>query len=83
MEYVLGVLASLLVQAIKLRLGSKEYETLGILVGVSVVFAAFFTLFSHLGYWEVIRDILITAGSFYSFIIMRFPDLPKLDKENI
>jgi hypothetical protein len=39
---------------------------------VSFAAAAFYTTAVSAGFWTVIRDVLITAGAFYAFVIQRF-----------
>lgn len=72
METILGVLVSGLVQWIKTKYSTSEYITLTILVGVALFGAILYTWLKDAGYWEVVYNILITAGAFYAFILKRF-----------
>lgn len=72
MEYIIGVGVSLFIQWLKTKMGTTSGETLALLLFVAVASAALYTIAVSTGFWPVIRDVLITAGAFYTFIIQRF-----------
>jgi hypothetical protein len=72
METILGILVSGLVQWLKNKYKTSEYVTLSILVGVALFGAVLYTWLKAAGYWEVVYNILITAGAFYAFVLKRF-----------
>lgn len=72
MEYIIGVAVSLFIQWLKNKLSTSSSQTLGVLLLVAFAAAAFYTIIVSAGFWPVIRDVLITAGAFYAFIIQRF-----------
>ncbi len=74
MELFLGILVSLVAQFTKKWYGTNEYGSLLIVAGLSLGGAVLYTSLSHAGYWESVRGILVTAGSFYAFVISRFPN---------
>lgn len=72
MEIILGVGASGLVQFLKKRYGLGEYKTLLTLAGVALAGAFLFQYLLSAGYWELVRETLVYAGAFYTFIVRRF-----------
>ena len=72
MEIILGSLVSLFVEWIKSKTNMGEYQTLGAVIGVSLIAAILYTFFVATGYWQTVSSILVTAGAFYTFIIARF-----------
>lgn len=74
MELFLGVIVSIIAQIAKKILGPGEWKSLALVAGLSLGAAAVYQLFTYLGYWELVQQILITAGAFYAFVISRFPD---------
>ena len=69
---IVGVAVSLLVQWLKKQFGTDEYKTLGVVLVVSLLGAWGYTYLVTAGYWESVLAILLTAGSFYTYIIARF-----------
>ncbi len=72
MELVLGALVSLVAQFIKKQKDFGEWSSLATVFILSLGGAALYTWLSHAGYWEAVRQVLITAGAFYAFVILRF-----------
>lgn len=72
MEIFLGVVVSGLIQWLKNKYKTGEYVTLLILAGISLVGAGLFTWLSSAGYWDVVYNVLVTAGAFYAFVLKRF-----------
>lgn len=72
MEIILGVAASLLVQFLKTKFGTSSWETIAIVLGVSLVAAALYTSLVDSGMWETVAHVFVVAGAFYSFVIQRF-----------
>ena len=71
MEIIIGALVSLIVQGLKQK-ATSQWQTLGVLLLLSVAAAGLYTVFVAGGYWETIANILIVAGAFYAFVIQRF-----------
>lgn len=71
---IVGVAVSLLVQWLKKRAKTEtdEYKTLGIVLALSLVGAWLYTAIVSAGYWESVLAVLLTAGSFYTYILARF-----------
>lgn len=67
MEYILGVIVSLIVQKTK-KYSVNTYVTL-LLISVGASLGYF--LLNQYGYWTTLAQILITAGAFHNFIIRR------------
>lgn len=76
MEIILGVVISGLVQWLKSKFKTGEYLTLLILAGIALLGAGLYTWLSSAGYWEVVYNLLVTAGAFYAFILKRFVSEP-------
>lgn len=72
MELILGAAVSLLVQWLKSLTNLGEYAVLAILLAVSLIAAAGYTFLVSAGYWNTVGAVLLTAGSFYSFVLARF-----------
>lgn len=72
MEIILGVFASGITQWAKNHFGTKGVGTLVFLAFVALVAAFLFQYVVAIGYWELVAKVLVTAGSFYTFIIRRF-----------
>ena len=75
MEIIIGAAVSLLVQWLKQRT-SNEWETLAVLLIVSLAAAAGYTALVATGYWQAVGGIIVTAGAFYSFVLQRFENQP-------
>ena len=69
MEYILGVIVSLLVKYLKSKFGTDGFKTASILVVVSVLGAGVYVWLVSVGYWSVLAQILISAGAFHNFIV--------------
>lgn len=72
MEYILGIVVSLLVQLIKNKLGTDTLGTLGSVLVISIAAAGIYVAFSGSDFWPLIVQTLTVAGAFYAFIIQRF-----------
>lgn len=72
MEYILGVIVSLIAQAWKRFLGT---DTLGTYIGVaaiSMLAAGFYVIVKDTSVWPVLVQVLVTAGAFHNFVLRRF-----------
>lgn len=72
MEIIIGSVVSLFVEWLKSKTNMGEYQTLGAVLGVSIIGAIVYTFLVNVGYWQTVSSILITAGAFYTFVIARF-----------
>lgn len=72
MEYILGVIVSIIVQGIKKNRALKGVKTLIVVLLISLVASVMYTALNYAGLWETTAQILITAGAFYAFILSRF-----------
>lgn len=72
MEIILSAAVSFLVQFLKNKAKLGEYQTLGVLVALSLVAAVIYDRLVVLGYWQSVAAVLILASSFYSLILSRF-----------
>lgn len=71
MEIILGLAATALTQWLK-KYGKNQWETLGILIVISLALAGVYATLVAVGYWQLVVSILVTAGAIYTFIIQRF-----------
>lgn len=69
---IIGVVASLIVAAIKKIAGTTEWKTLALVALVSLVGATGYYYFSQTQYWSTFVEIIIAAGAFYAYFIERF-----------
>ena len=69
MEYLLGVVVSLIVEAAKKYLNTNTVGTYFILLVVSVLGAAGYYYASHSAYWPTALQILISAAAFHNLVI--------------
>lgn len=76
MELIIGAVVSLIVQGLKQK-ATSQWQTLGVLLVLSIAAAGLYAVFVAVGYWETIANILITAGAFYAFVIQRFESTEK------
>ena len=75
---LVGIVVSLLVQWLKSMTNLGEYKTLGVVLLVSLLGAWGYTFLVAAGYWQSVLAVLLTAGSFYTYIIARFQTKPAL-----
>lgn len=72
MELIFGVVVSLAAQVSKKILGTGEYQTLATVAVLAIAAAALQVFLVHAGYFDSVKEILLTAGAFYTFILARF-----------
>ncbi len=72
MEVIVGAVVSLLVQWLKSKWSQNEWQTLGIVLALSLVSAGIYTYFVQAGYGTVLATVLVTAGAFYTYVVQRF-----------
>lgn len=71
MEYLLGVIVSLIVEAVKKYLNSNTAGTYFILLIVSVLGATGYYFLAHSSYWVTIVEVLTIAAAFHNLVIRR------------
>lgn len=72
MEYIIGVIVSLVVQFIKKKWPSDTTTTMLVVLTVSFIGAASYVLLMDTPFWPTILQVITVAGAFYAFIIKRF-----------
>jgi len=72
MEYIFGIIVSLIAQVFKRVLGTDTLGTYAAVAALSILAAGVYVLLKDTPIWAVIVQILITAGAFHNFIIRRF-----------
>jgi hypothetical protein len=72
MEYALGVVVSLIVQAVKKYLGTSGLGSYAVLAVISLVGATLYVFFSSLSFWPVIIQVIIVAAAFHNLLIRPF-----------
>lgn len=72
MEYILGVIVSLVAQGAKKYLKSDPLTTQLIVVVLAMLAAGFYVWFKDTGIWETILSVLVTAGATHNFILRKF-----------
>jgi hypothetical protein len=71
MEYLLGVVVSIIVEATKKYLNANVAGTYFILLVVSVAGASGYYFLAHSTYWSTIVEILTVAAAFHNLVIRR------------
>jgi hypothetical protein len=71
MLVIIAALVSIAVQFLKQRVTS-QWETLLILVALSLAGAGIYTALVDFGYWESVYGVLVTASAFYALVLARF-----------
>lgn len=74
MEYILGIIVSLLAQGFKKSVKGDKFSMYVFVAALSVVFAGVYELLGDAELWVAIVTVLTTAGAFHNFIIRRFED---------
>lgn len=72
MEYIIGVLASLLAQVTKKYFKTDSVGTQIIVVSVSFLLAALWVIYQDTALWKSFLQVLITAGAVHNFVIRKF-----------
>lgn len=72
MEYIFGVIVSLLAQAMKKSLGTDTLGTYIAVAALSVLAAGAYVFFKDTSLWPVIVQIAVVAGAVHNFILRRF-----------
>jgi len=72
MEYILGVVASVLIQAIKKYFGTDTFATHLVVLVSCFGFAASWVLLKDTAFWATFLQVLVTAGAVHTFIIRKF-----------
>jgi hypothetical protein len=71
MLLIVAAIVSIIVQFIKQKV-TTEWETLLILIVISLAGAGVYTALVDFGYWEAFYGVLVTASAFYTLILARF-----------
>lgn len=71
MVYFLGVIVSLIVEAIKRWVGTSTPWTYVCLVLVSLIGGWVYVMFQNSSYWETIVQIVTTAAAFHTLLLKR------------
>lgn len=71
MEILIGAVVSILAQFAK-KYGKNEWQTLIMVLVLSLVSASIYTALVAVGYWQTVGMVLMTAGAFYTYVIQRF-----------
>lgn len=72
MEYIIGVIVSLVVQGVKKIAGDNDWLKLAIVLVLSIFASALYYFLKETTFWQTLLQILTTAGATYTFIIRRF-----------
>ncbi len=72
MEYIIGVIVSLVVQAVKKYAGDSDWLKMAIVLILSIFASAIYYFVKDTTFWQTLLQILTTAGATYTFIIKRF-----------
>lgn len=72
MEILFGALVSFIVEGLKRKLGTDEWQTLGVLLIVALGAGLFKHLAVEFGFWQSFIEIIAYAGASWAFIIKRF-----------
>lgn len=72
MEYILGVIVSVLTQALKRWFGTEPFTTQVVVLVLSLVAGIAYTLLYHSPWWSSIVTVLATAGATHNFILRKF-----------
>jgi len=72
MEYILGIIVSLVVQWVKKTLGTDRMKTMFAVLVFSFVAAAVYVLVEGTSIWPMLLRVMTVAGAFYTFIIRNF-----------
>jgi hypothetical protein len=72
MEYALGIVVALIVQAVKKYFSTSGLGTYAALAIVSLVGGGLYVFFSSLSFWPVIVQVIIVASAFHNLLIRPF-----------
>ena len=72
MEYLLGVVVSLVVEASKKYLGTDTLGTHAALLAVSIFGAATYVWFRDASFWPLIMQTIMVAAAFHNLILRKF-----------
>lgn len=74
MEYILGIVVSLVVEGVKKKVKADSFTTHAVLFLLAIVGAGLFVWASSQDFWPVILKVLTAAAAFHNLVIR------KLDK---
>lgn len=77
MEYILGVVVSIVVEVVKKYVGTSKLGTLTTLLALSLVGGWLFVLVSSTAYWQVLLQVLGAAAAFHNLVIRQYQELSK------
>lgn len=73
MEYLLGVVVSIIVEVAKKKAGTSPLGTYIALLLVSVLGGTVYFFVAHSIYWETIVQVLTAAAAFHNLVIRQLP----------
>ncbi len=71
MEYLLGVIVSLIVEAAKKYFDTNTVGTYAVLLVTSILGASGYYFLTHSAYWTTIAEILTIAAAFHNLVVRR------------
>lgn len=74
MSYAIGAVVSIIVQILKKRFNTQEFETLALVFGGCIIAATLYVFLQGTEYWDTVIQVITTAGAFYAFVIKRLED---------
>jgi len=78
MEYIIGIVVSVIVQIIKRVMKQSVLGTYLALLLISFSAAAIYVFVKDTAIWPLFMQIVTVAGAFYAFVIRRFENIPPL-----
>jgi len=81
MEYIIGVLVSILAQWFKVSAKTNTVGTYLTVLALSLIAAGTYTFLKDTSIWPVILQIVTVAGAFYAFVIKRIEELNEMTKD--
>jgi hypothetical protein len=78
MEYIIGIVVSLLAQWLKNSAKTNTAGTYLIVLALSVIAAGIYVFFKDTSIWPLNVEIATVAGVFYAYVIKRFENLHAL-----
>lgn len=74
MEYIVGIVVALIVQAVKKYGKGDSFTTHLVLFTVSVIGAGLFVWASAQDFWPIVLKILVAAAAFHNLVIRKFEE---------
>lgn len=74
MEYILGIIVSLIVEGVKKYVKADSFTTHAVLFLLAIVGAGIFVFLSSTDFWPVILKVLTSAAAFHNLVIRKFEE---------